>query len=433
MKKMFSIPLVLTGISLLFGLWWEISSSSPSIQNKKVLAAPPPLDDGTGRAVNPSLWKKALSLHEKAIVIDTHCDVPTRVYYGSFDMASRNESGHFDLERMREGGLDAEFLVVWIPNREDEKHPAKQALEEIDLIYQAVESRPDIAAMAFSPEDIERLAVQGKSACLMGLENGSPVEKSLRLLRTFYRLGIRYCTLTHSKHNAICDSSFDESPPRWNGLSPFGKEMVREMNRLGMIVDIAHLSDQSIEAVLRESSAPVIDTHSGIRALCPMHPFQRNRTDDQIKAIARKGGVLHINFGAFFLDKEWAERSMKRQKMLKTREEELKELFKDDLEAFRNAYKDLRKGSSIPPPPLSCLMDHIDYVVRLVGADFVGLGSDFDGVDTLARGIDSVKDIPLITYHLLKRGYSEEVVLKILGRNFLRAFREIRKTAQRLR
>ena len=369
---------------------------------------PPGVDD-------PQLWQKALRIHQSAIVLDTHVDVTMRIFHENFDIGKRHSDGHFDLPRAREGGLDGLFFSIFVPNRMDTLHPAHYALELIDAVYNAVARYPDQIEMAFTSEDVRRIHREGKIAALMGMENGSPIEHSLGLLRDFYRLGVRYITLTHSKPNDISDSATDTA--RWGGLSDFGKQVVREMNRLGMLVDVSHLSDDAIRDVLSISQTPVIASHSSVRALAH-HP--RNLPDELIKGIARNGGVIQINFYSGYLSDEYNQAYQKAKKELAPEIAALKEHFADDENAYWRAYIKLFERYHIPVPDASVIVDHIDYVVNLVGIDHVGLGSDFDGVSSLPKRMDDVSRLPLITYIMLKRGYSEEEIRKVLGGNLLR-------------
>ncbi len=361
------------------------------------------------------LWNKALRIHQSAIVLDTHIDVTMRIFHENFDIGHRHSDGHFDLPRAREGGLDGLFFSIFVPNRMDDQHPAHYALELIDAVYQAVQQYPDQIEMAFTSADIRRIHREGKIAALMGMENGSPIEHSLGLLRDFYRLGVRYITLTHSKPNDISDSATDTA--RWGGLSEFGKQVVREMNRLGMLVDVSHLSDAAIRDVLSISQTPVIASHSSVRALAH-HP--RNLPDELIKGIARNGGVIQINFYSGYLSDAYNNAYQKAKKELAPEIAALKEKFADDENAYWRAYIKLFERYHIPVPDVSVVVDHIDYIVKLVGIDHVGLGSDFDGVSSLPKRLDDVSRIPLITYLMLQRGYSEADIRKVLGGNLLR-------------
>jgi len=377
---------------------------------------------------DPVLWEKALKIHKEAIVIDTHCDTPMVMYGRGVDIGQRNEKTEVDLPRMKDGGLDAVFFSVYTPHDIDNRNPSKKALEIIDLIYQQVGKYPQLADMAFTPGDIRRLHQDDKRAILIGLENGSPVEGSLSLLRDFYRLGVRYITLTHLKNNAISDSSTGKKP-KWNGLSPFGKEVVKEMNRLGMIIDVSHISDKAFYDVLLTSQAPVIASHSCARALCNIH---RNMSDEMIKALAQKGGVIQINFYSAFLDCNYYKKSEAIEKKLEPMERKLKRKYRHNTAKYWEAVIALWSKHRLPPPEIEVLIDHIDHIVKLVGPDYVGLGSDFDGAGGYPKGLENVSGMPLITYHLLKRGYSEADIKKILGDNFLRVFDQVVKTSIQL-
>jgi len=368
--------------------------------------------------IDLQLWEKAMKIHNEAIVVDTHCDTPMVMLERGLDIGKKSDKNDVDFVRMKEGGLDASFFAAFVSNRLDKKHPAKNALEMIDEIHQQVEKYPDLAEMAYSPRDIRDIHQKGKRAILIGMENGGPIEGSLRILRNFYRLGVRYITLTHNSNNDICDSSSDETA-KWNGVSPFGKEVIKEMNRLGMLIDVSHISDKAFWDVLEVSEVPVFASHSCVRSICDSH---RNLSDDMIKALAKKGGVIQITFYSGFLDEGFRQKSEEIRKKIAPEIKKLRETYKDNQEGYWDGVFKLWKKHSPPPIPIKKLMDHIDHVVKLVGVDYVGLGSDFDGAGSFPRGLEDVSGFPLITYHLLKRGYSETDIKKILGGNFLRVF-----------
>jgi membrane dipeptidase len=380
---------------------------------------------GADQPLDPLLWQKALKLNQESIVVDTHCDTPMLAVEKNLNLGVKTDKTEVDFVRMKEGGVAASFFAVFVSNSQDDKKPAKKALEMIDEIYLQVEAHPGLAALAFSPGDIRRIHALGKRAILIGMENGSPLEGSLRLLRNYQRLGVRYITLTHSNNNGLCDSSTAEEP-RWNGLSDFGKGVVLEMNRLGMIVDVSHLSDKTFYDVLAVSKAPVMASHSCARAL---NDVPRNMTDDMIKALAAKGGVMQINFYSAFLDPGFRKNADKVEARLKPEFDTLKEKFKDNSSAYWDAVFTLWKANAPEAPDITVLIDHIDHVVKLVGADYVGLGSDFDGAGSYPKGLEDVSKFPHITYHLLQRGYSESDIKKILGGNFMRVFAQVEKTA----
>jgi membrane dipeptidase len=393
----------------------RLSTSLPGVQGQK--------------EIDPELWRRALKIHEAALVIDTHCDTPMHMLDRGIDIGVKSLTNNVDLVRMKEGGLDAVFFAVFVPNDQDSKNPASRALDLIDEIRRQVERYPDLAGLAHSPQDIQRLHEEGKRAILIGLENGGAIENNLGRLREYYRLGVRYITLTHNNNNPICDSATAKKPS-WNGLSDFGKEVVREMNRIGLIVDVSHISDKAFWDVLDVSRAPVMASHSCARALC-QNP--RNMSDDMIRALARKGGVIQLNFYGGFLDESISRRTEELRKSLEPEIEKLKETHKRNDAAYWTAVGELWTRHVPPPPEIDVLIDHIDHVVKLVGADHVGLGSDYDGASSYPRGLEDVTGYPLITYHLLKRGYPEKDIVKILGGNFLRVFEDVLQTANDIR
>ena len=371
--------------------------------------------------IDPKLWKKALKIHNDAVVIDTHCDTPMVMLERGIDVGRRTADSDVDFVKMKEGGLDAIFFAVYVSNNMDKKHPSKKALRMIDEIHSQLEKHSDIATLALSADDISRVARSGKRAVLIGMENGGPVEGSLRLLRNYYRLGVRYITLTHAEHNDICDSATG-GKPKWNGLSEFGKKVVKEMNRLGMVIDVSHISDKAFWDVLEISKAPVIASHSCVRSLCNT---ARNMSDDMIKALAAQNGVIHINFYSGFLDESHKRKTEELEKKLRPQILKLRKKYKDNQTEFWNVLMKMWKKHAPPPPEINVLIDHIDYIKKLVGVNHVGLGSDFDGAGSFPRGLEDVSKLPLITYHLLKRGYSKGEIKKILGENFLRVFKKI--------
>jgi len=375
--------------------------------------------------IDAGLMKKAKRIHNDAIVIDTHVDTPMLMMNRGLEIGERSDMGEVDLVRMKEGGLDAIFFAVFISNDLDDRHPSKRTLETIDVIYRQVRQNSDLAELAFSTEDIRRIHKTGKRVILVGIENGGPVEGSLGLLRTYYRLGVRYITLTHNSNNHICDSATDK--PKWNGLSPFGEKMVAEMNRLGMMIDVSHVSDDTFYDVIKLSKAPIIASHSGTRALCDV---PRNMTDDMLRALAQNGGVIQIVFYSGFLSDDYAKKSEKIHKKLAPVFKKMREEAGDNQNEFYKKAFELWKENAPPAPGIETLIDHIDHAVKVAGIDHVGLGSDFDGAGSFPVGLEDVSGYPLITYHLLKRGYSEEDIKKILGGNLLRVFRKVEQTGK---
>jgi membrane dipeptidase len=381
----------------------------------------------------------AQAIHQSALIIDTHADTPQRFLDENFDIGQNTpvSDGHIDLGKIRQGNLGAEFFSIWV-EPEFKGRYAGRAMDLIDSVYRQAARHPDKMTMAFTAEDIVRAHQQHKFAALMGIEGGHAIENDVRLLRDFYRLGVRYMTLTWSNTNDWADSSGDLQDPNvkhHNGMTDFGKDVVREMNRLGMIVDVSHVSDATFYQALLVSQAPVIASHSSSRELTN-HP--RNMTDDMLRAVHNNGGVVMVNFYSAFIDDNYRKASSDPEK-IRQRDAEV-EAFKkahahpDGTPVTYNEYAPLEKkwAAQFPRPPLKSLIDHIDHIARVAGIDHVGLGSDFDGVTSLPEGIDSAADLPKITHALVQRGYTREQIHKILGGNFLRVMREVEATARRL-
>jgi membrane dipeptidase len=373
------------------------------------------------------LWREALKIHRKAIVVDTHNDITSMMIDEGYDLGTSSVGKyHTDLARMREGGLTAEFFSVYVDRKyATEGGSARRALDQIDLVYRAAERYPDKLLMATSVADIRRAKKQDKVAALMGIEGGHAIENSLMALRDFYRLGVRYMTLTHNNTNDWADACCDEA--KHNGLSEYGREVVREMNRLGMLVDISHVSDKTMSDALDISTAPVIASHSSARAL---NTHARNIPDDLLRRIGKNGGVVMVNFFPLFIDQKALDASRARAERLKPQLDALAGQFKDDPKRLSEERDKLFNANPLPPTPLSVLIDHIDHIAKVAGVDHVGIGSDFDGVSSLPVGMEDITKLPAITYELLRRGYSEKDVRKILGENFLRAFGEAERVAR---
>jgi membrane dipeptidase len=373
---------------------------------------------------------RAKRLHQQAIVIDLHMDTPQRMLDEDFDMGARDAKGHADIPRMREGGLDAGFMSIYVDmERYTGDVATKRALRLIDSVQAQVARHPDQLVLATSAADIRRAHQAGKIALLMGMEGGTPIVDDLRLLRNFYRLGVRYMTLTHGLNNNWADSATDQ--PRHNGLTEFGKDVVREMNRLGIMVDVSHVSDDTFYDALEVSQAPLIASHSSVRALSNV---PRNMSDDMIRALARKGGVIHINYFVRFLDQNYADAWAKLGEEADARVKALSEQYRDDDRAFLEAYwrLDEEYHSRMPRVSWGRIIDHIDHAVKVAGVDHVGLGSDFDGA-MMPDGMNDASYLPRITQALLDRGYREEDIRKILGGNTLRVMEEVERVAARLR
>ena len=395
-----------------------------------VAQTPSPLD--------AAVSAKARSIHDSALVIDTHADTPQRFLDEGFDIGSTDPSdiGHISLDKARRGNLGAEFFSIWVDPETNQGHFARHTFDLIDSVYEQAARHPESMMMAFSTADIERAHREHKLAALMGIEGGHSIEADMHLLRDYYRLGVRYMTLSWSNTNEWADSSGDIDDPKvqhHNGLTDFGKQVVLEMNRLGMMVDISHVADKTFWDAVAITKAPVIASHSSARALVAA---PRNMTDDMLKAVARNGGVVQVNFFNGFIDENFRK---------------AEEAQKHDMEAAKQKYIAQRKGegkdvsyieldriereliAKIPRPPLQSLIDHIDHIAKVAGVDHVGLGSDFDGVSgATPQGISSAADLPKITQALLDRGYSAEDIKKILGGNLMRVFREVERVSREM-
>ncbi|HSE48049.1 MAG TPA: dipeptidase [Terriglobales bacterium] len=392
----------------------------------------------------PSKKKAAdpAAVHTSAIVVDTHADTPQRFLDEGFDLATDTpiSEGHIDFGKVKKGNLGAEFFSIWVEPDANKGHYAKRAFELIDSVLQQAQRHPGEMTMAYSAADIEkaRRGPKKKLAALMGVEGGHAIENSLPILRDFYRLGVRYMTLTWSNTNDWADSSGDindEKIQHHDGLTPFGKEVVREMNKLGMMVDISHVSDRTFYKAVLMSRAPVIASHSSARALTN-HP--RNMTDDMLRAVERNGGVVMVNFFPAFIDEEYRKaftaQSKERNAAVEAAEKKwAAEHPGQQVPWWVSDRTGKEWAAKIPRPPLKSLIDHIDHIAKVAGVDHVGLGSDFDGVPCLPEGIDSAADLPKITAELMKRGYSPGDVKKILGGNLLRVFREVERISQQIK
>jgi len=383
------------------------------------------------------------AVHRSALVIDTHADTPQRMVDENYDLASPLGDGNLNLESARKGNLGAEFFSIWVEPTLYKGQYAKRTLELIDAVKQQAAKHPDRMMFVATPEGIELAHREHKLATLMGIEGGHSIEGSLALLRQYYALGVRYMTLTWSNSNGWADSSGDIDNPSVahtkEGLSEFGKDVVYEMNKLGMMVDISHVSDRTFFRTLVITRAPVIASHSSARALCDA---PRNMTDDMLRAVANsggpgsKGGVVQVNFYSGFISQAYRDAQKAQKPELDKAIQDLKDKFK--AEGKEPTYEDISKverqfSDRIPRPPLSVLIDHIDHIAKVAGVDHVGLGSDFDGVSgQLPQEIDSVADLPKITAALMERGYSAEDCRKILGGNLLRVFKEVQAVAKEL-
>ena len=362
----------------------------------------------------------ASQIHRQATVVDAHVDTLQRVLMSEVDLGRRLDSGHLDIPRMKEGGVDAQFFAVWVDSPYRGPPAVKRALQLVDAFYRVLTQYPDEIVLAVNRFDIEQAERDGKLAALLGIEGGHAIDGDLGALRMFHRLGVRYMTLAWSNSNAFADSSGDK--PRWGGLNDLGRAVVSEMNRIGMIVDISHVSDETFWDVMKVTTKPVIASHSSARAL---QDVPRNMTNEMLRAVARNGGVVGINFYSTFLSPSYARRARKARSP-RPSVPELLRTFDGDLDRVAlERYKRGQAPSPAQPPPFDVLIDHIDHVARVAGVDHVGLGSDFDGVDSLPAGMRDVTDLPKITEALLERGYTEREIRKVLGGNFLRVLQEV--------
>ena len=387
---------------------------------------------------NITVSAKARAIQESAIVIDTHADTPQRFLDEGFDIGSTdsNDVGHISLDKAKRGNLGAEFFSIWVDPETNQGHFAKHTFDLIDSVYEQAAHHPDRMMMAFSVADIERAHKEHKLAACMGIEGGHSIENDIHLLRDYYRLGVRYMTLSWSNTNEWADSSGDIDDPKvrhHNGLTDFGKEVVLEMNRLGMMVDISHVADKTFWDAITTTKAPVIASHSSAREL---DDAPRNMTDDMLRAVAQNGGVVDVNFFSGFDDQNFwnaakaqsKDKAAAEQKYIDEMKAQGKEVNYIEVDRI-----DREWTAKIPRPPFKVLIDHIDHIAKVAGVDHVGLGSDFDGVSgATPQGMDSAADLPKITQGLLDRGYSESDIKKILGGNLLRVFGEVERVSREL-
>jgi membrane dipeptidase len=372
---------------------------------------------------------QARELHFQSIVVDTHDDTTQRLLDPKFDFGARHTDGSVDIPRMRDGGLSAIFFSIWIPGTVTGPTAVQRALDQINAVRETVARHPNDLVLCTTAEEIRRAKAANKIAVLMGVEGGHMINNSLANLDKCFALGVRYMTLTHTVNTDWADASTDK--PAHNGLSDFGKQVVREMNRLGMMVDISHVADKTFYDVLTVSNAPVIASHSSCRALCSA---PRNMTDEMIKALAAKGGVIQINYHIGFLSQQFQDASKAHPELGKEIEAESKKRC-GEYEACQlieadKITRDMVAQGKLPRVEWTEIIKHIDHAVKLVGADHVGLGSDFDGAD-MPYGMEDVSDIPQITNALLARGYSPADVRKILGGNTLRLMQDVEAAAQK--
>ena len=383
---------------------------------------------GELEAVPETIEAKAQRLARETLIVDTHVDVPYRLFEEMEDISVRTEKGDFDYVRAKEGGLDAPFMSIYVPASMEDDGAKEHAEALIEMVEGFEASHPDKFMVARSRADVEAAFAAGKIALPMGMENGAPIEGDLANLAYFAERGIRYITLTHSKNNHICDSSY-ETEKKWDGLSPFGREVVAEMNRLGVMVDVSHVSDDTFYQVMELSEAPAIASHSSCRYFTP--DWERNMSDDMIRLLAEKGGVIQINFGSAFLTAEANDQSSARwaavakfamDNGLAEGDERITAFMEEHQAANPTIYASV-----------SDVVAHINHVVEIAGVDHVGLGSDFDGVgDSLPSGLKDASQMPNLIRALLEDGYSEDDVRKILSGNVMRVWQQVDEVAARL-
>ena len=378
-----------------------------------------------GCSNDANLKKRAYELAHTYIITDGHIDVPWRLNDGYEDLSVRTKGGDFDYIRAKEGGLDVPFMSIYVPSSYQETGGAKEKADSlIDLVHRISNDHPDKFEVAYSPNDGDRIFSQGKIALPMGMENGAPIEDDLNNVAYFHKRGIRYITLTHARDNLICDSSYDTTNT-WGGLSPFGRRVVAEMNRVGIMVDISHVTDAVINQVLDMAKAPVIASHSSCRKFTP--GWQRNMGDPEIKRLKENGGVIQINYGSSFVTQ--ASQDKRQANTDKVAAYAKKNGLEQGDEQLKVYAKKVSKDNPIYAD-ITEVIDHIDHVVKLAGIDHVGIGSDYDGVgDSLPYGLKDVSSYPNLIYHLLKRGYSDEDIAKICYKNVWRVWREVERVA----
>lgn len=375
------------------------------------------------------LWERAMKIHRKAIVIDGHNDITSPMVDEDFDLRN-NSTGkfhlggdpfHTDIARLKAGGITGEYFAIYVSGTNT--RPMRRAMELIDATNREVERNPGTLASCTTAADIRRAKKQGRVCILMGIEGGYAIEDSLYALRNFYRLGVRYMTLTHNVATNWADAHRDE---KHGGLTDFGKDVVREMNRLGMFIDISHVSVKTMNAALDVTTAPVIASHSGARGV---NDHTRNVPDDVLKRVAKNGGVIMVNYYPSFLDARTNSEENARTAKLRDQVARINEQYKGNQKAIDDEIRKLEDANPIYNPTYARIVDHIDHIRNVAGIDHVGLGSDYDGVPFLPAGMNGAEDTPLITYEMLRRGYSERDIRKVLGENMLRAMEQVERAA----
>ncbi len=362
-----------------------------------------------------------LELHKDALVVDLHSDAAMRLMDG-VDFGTRDTSGHMDIPRLRDGGIDLQVMACWLPTETALEECRPHVDSMIDSLYAQVERYPDQLAVCLKAADVSKIVDAGKIALFIGIENGVAIANDIDNIQHFYDRGVRYLTLTHTASNDWCISSADDEPT-FDGLTDFGRDVVRKMNELGMIVDISHLHESAVAAVLEVTTDPVVASHSCVRALCDV---DRNLTDEQIRAVAANGGLIGINFYKGYVSELWRVAADTAWEARRPQLDSLRALYPDDRikrwKAMRPIREEINRELAQVTVDVSTVVDHIDHIVKLVGPDYVCFGSDFDGVNALPIGLEDCSGVPNITKELVERGYSEEDIRKILGENFMRVF-----------
>lgn len=382
------------------------------------------------------LEKKVQRIHEKCLTVDTHCDTPMLMVEPGFNVRDKHKSpsSRVDLPRMKKGGLDAMFFAVFTSQkpRTEANYKSNYALanQMLDSIHSMIKHNGDLAKVATKADDLAKIEKTGKRAIYIGIENGFPLAKDISRVEEFYKKGVRYITLCHSFHNDICDSSSDSKPAEHNGLSEFGRQVIAEMNRLGMMVDISHASDKSFFEAIELSKSPIIASHSSVRAIAQ---HNRNMTDEMIRKLAAKGGVIQICLlDEYIKNPDTTTIKYQRSKQLHKKYLQSDKMTEAEKDALSKEWNELEAMDQDKLPTVKDVCDHIDHVKKLVGVDYVGIGSDFDGGGGL-RDCADVSQFPNITRELLRRGYTETEIRKIWGENLLRVFQEVEKVSEKLR
>jgi membrane dipeptidase len=411
------IPAACVCLSLLFSNCRMSQTSEPKNANAQTASVSNKANDD------------ALSIHRRAIAIDLHADTTQRLVDENVDLNTRLADGHLDAVRMKEGGLDAQFFSIWVEPAlygAGGQSATKRADVQIAAVRALAEKHPETWELATSAADIRRISSEGKLAALMGLEGGYAIDEKIENVERYYKLGVRYMSGAWSVSTSWAGSSGDEAG-KTRGLTDFGKQVIREMNRLGMMIDVSHLSDKAFWDIVNTSSKPVIATHSNARAIANV---PRNLDDDMIRALAQKGGVVCVLFYPEFLEPGWSEKKKQVDAEIAPLVQQASDNEPGDIahkKMARDRVRVVEYARRLPPVTVARVVDHIDHIVKLVGIDHVGVGSDFDGIQAVPTDLSSVADLPNLTKELLERGYTEEDVDKILGGNILRVFEEVEK------